>query len=101
MSENQQSMSAEEAKVEIEKIRKDNENLKSFYNTQMDMMKTQLEFENMRADIKEAQLRSLIAEVKMANIMAPPPSPEDDKIDKSSNNTRPLKRPEAPQKQSQ
>ena len=68
--ENQQELTAEQ----IAELKK---NTLSFYKDRISFLKVQLEFEKLSAEIEETKLRNLIAQIKMAQITAPPQDEEE------------------------
>jgi hypothetical protein len=49
----------------------------TFYETQIPFLKIQKEYETLVTELEELELRRLIARVKAAQIMAPPPQEEE------------------------
>lgn len=72
-------MSEETTKIPTqEEMKARQEEVNSFYKTQIPFLKVQKEYETLVTELEELELRRLIARVKAAQIMAPPPQEEAD-----------------------
>lgn len=75
--------------ISQEELKQRRENLLEFYNESIPYLKTQLEYEQLRASVEIERLRYLQAQIQMANLMAPEQE-EDEEEDQPM--TRTLKR---------
>lgn len=57
--------------ISQEELKQRRENLLEFYNESIPYLKTQLEYEQLRASVEIERLRYLQAQIQMANLMAP------------------------------
>lgn len=64
----------------------------AFYETQIPFLKVQKEYETLVTELEELELRRLIARVKAAQIMAPPPAQEDQEETSAPPKVRTLKK---------
>jgi hypothetical protein len=51
--------------------------LQAYYSNQIPFLKTQLEYQTLVTELEELDVRRAMAMVRMSQIMAPPPKPEE------------------------
>lgn len=83
-----QNQYGEERELSAEEINQHKEELMQFYKSALPQLEAQFEYESLVADIEEARLRRVMAQARMAQIMAPPVDDDDD----SESKPRTLKR---------
>ena len=85
---------SEEVVLTPEQLKQKREDLKSFFTSQLDFLKTQLEYETLLTNIEEQRAKRAIMAMKQAEIWhnqnAPDPEPEPDS--QTPPITRPLKK---------
>jgi hypothetical protein len=62
------------------------------YKEQSEMLEIQLKYETLLADVEEQRLRRLVATMRQAQIMAPPPAEEEESLETDQPKTRTLKK---------
>ena len=67
-----QKPSAEEQEFTAEDFAQQKQELIDFYNDALPQLEAQLSYEEVVADIEEARLRRIMAQARIAQIMAPP-----------------------------
>jgi Tfp pilus assembly protein PilO len=73
-----QNQYGEEQEFSPEEIQQQKEELMEFYKSALPQLEAQFEYETMIADIEEARLRRVMAQARIAQILAPPMEEEDD-----------------------
>ena len=73
-----QNQYGEEQEFSPEEIQQQKEELMEFYKSPLPQLEAQFEYETMIADIEEARLRRVMAQARIAQILAPPMEEEDD-----------------------
>lgn len=73
-----QNQYGEEQEFSPEEIQQQKEELMEFYKSALPQLEAQFEYETMIADIEEARLRRVMAQARIAQILAPPTEEEND-----------------------
>lgn len=76
-----QAQYGEEREFTPEEMQQQKEELIQFYTDAVPQLEAQLNYESLVADIEEARLRRVLAQARIAQIMAPPSEEEDDDQD--------------------
>ena len=67
----------QETPITQEQMEARQKELQTYYETQIPFLKTQLEYQTLVTELEELDVRRAMAMARMAQIMAPPPAPEE------------------------
>lgn len=71
----------DQAELSKEQLTERQKEIHEYYLTQIPFLQTQKEYETLITDLEELELRRMMARVRMAQIMAPPPADEPESDD--------------------